>query len=208
MDKRGLWLYKGKQLVVSERRFALSPASPLTQRGAENVFVREPKFEGSRDELISFLSAVVNPSPALRLYTRRASCRDYDHRRFDRNAAASGPGRPGGGATCRCANNLRQIGLALGSHVEAFGTFPPGATLCSDPTMSWCSSGAYNCVQCQGLNWNHFLIAYLDNPKLYDEMVSFATTNANEVDDLEWDSTSTTQEQARRTSPSISAPVP
>ena len=65
------------------------------------------------------------------------------------------------GRRAQCGNNLRQIGLALNTHVEKYGAFPPGATLCSDPSRSWCSSGAYNCINCQGPNWNHFLLAEL-----------------------------------------------
>src|ERR1017187_5654215 len=63
------------------------------------------------------------------------------------------------GRRVQCCNNLKQIGLALNAHVATYDAFPPGATLCSDPTRSWCSSGAYNCVNCQGPNWNHFLLA-------------------------------------------------
>ena len=90
------------------------------------------------------------------------------------------------GRRVHCANNLKQIGLALSTHAETYGAFPPGASLCSDPDKSWCSSGAYNCINCQGPNWNHFILEQLEMVDLYHEVVSFATTAANEVDDLEW----------------------
>jgi prepilin-type N-terminal cleavage/methylation domain-containing protein len=86
----------------------------------------------------------------------------------------------------QCGNNLRQIGVALNTYCETYQCYPPGTTLCSDPGNSWCSSGAYNCVNCQGPNWNHFILNQLDMPQLYNEVISFSTTAANEVDDLEW----------------------
>ena len=86
----------------------------------------------------------------------------------------------------QCGNNLRQIGVALNTHVETWGAYPPGATLCSDPTKSWCSSGSYTCINCQGPNWNHFLLNELGMSDLYEEIVAFALAAPNEVDDLEW----------------------
>ena len=90
------------------------------------------------------------------------------------------------GRRAQCANNLRQIGLALNTHVETYGAFPPGATLCSDPQKSWCSSGSYTCINCQGPNWNHFLFAQLDMSDLYEEIVYYSANAPNEVNDLEW----------------------
>ena len=90
------------------------------------------------------------------------------------------------GRLAQCKNNLKQIGLALTIHAETYGAFPPGATLCSDPGRSWCSSGAYNCINCQGPNWNHLILEQLEMVDLYHEVVTFATSAANEVDDLEW----------------------
>jgi prepilin-type N-terminal cleavage/methylation domain-containing protein/prepilin-type processing-associated H-X9-DG protein len=85
----------------------------------------------------------------------------------------------------QCGNNLKQIGLALNTHVETYGAFPPGATLCSDPDHSWCSIGTSQYIGCQGLNWNHFILEQLEMEDLYNEAVWFATNNTNEVDDLE-----------------------
>ena len=47
----------------------------------------------------------------------------------------------------QCANNLRQIGLALNNYVETYGAYPPGTTQCSDPTHSWNSVGGAGLVQ-------------------------------------------------------------
>ena len=92
-------------------------------------------------------------------------------------------GREAGRKT-QCCNNLRQIGVALSAFVETYGSFPPGATLCSDPANSWCSAGtdAGKCIQCQGLNWNHFILNQLDLGAVYDEMVFFAVSTNNAVD--------------------------
>ena len=94
------------------------------------------------------------------------------------------------GRRVECANNLRQIGVALNSHAETWGAYPPGASLCSDPSHSWCSAGAYgvggSCIACQGPNWNHFILNELGMTDLYNEIVTFAEQAPNEVDDLEW----------------------
>jgi prepilin-type N-terminal cleavage/methylation domain-containing protein len=90
------------------------------------------------------------------------------------------------GRRIQCTNNIRQLGLALGTHVEAYGTFPPGASLCSDPGNSWCSSGTVHCVHCQGPNWNHFLLQSLDLDDLWTQVVVCGTGFENEPDELEW----------------------
>jgi len=90
------------------------------------------------------------------------------------------------GRRAQCGNNLRQIGVALNAHVEAYGTFPPGASLCSDPNRSWCSSGTVFCVRCQGPNWNHFIFEQLGMDGFYREVVDSATSYSNEPDELEW----------------------
>jgi prepilin-type N-terminal cleavage/methylation domain-containing protein/prepilin-type processing-associated H-X9-DG protein len=86
----------------------------------------------------------------------------------------------------QCANNLKQIGLALHTHVTTYGTFPPGATLCSDPDRSWCSSGSVFCVNCQGPNWNHLVLDELGQGDLASEIAWCAENFENEVDELEW----------------------
>jgi len=90
------------------------------------------------------------------------------------------------GRRAQCGNNLRQIGVALNAHAEAQGTYPPGASLCSDPSRSWCSSGTAFCVKCQGPNWNHFIFEQLDMDSYYREVVDSATAYPNEPDELEW----------------------
>jgi prepilin-type N-terminal cleavage/methylation domain-containing protein len=88
----------------------------------------------------------------------------------------------------QCANNIRQLALALRTHEETYGTLPPGASLCSDPSNSWCSSGSSFCITCQGPNWNHYLLQSLDLSELWGEVVAVETSNPNGVDELEFGS--------------------
>ena len=89
------------------------------------------------------------------------------------------------GRRVQCGNNLRQIGQALNVHVETYGAFPPGASLCSDPNNSWCSIGTTQYITCQGPNWNHFILEQLEQDALYAEVVYMAQTNGNLVDECE-----------------------
>lgn len=64
----------------------------------------------------------------------------------------------------QCANNLKQIGLALHSYHEAIGTFPPGCVMdqgcCNYPT---------------GTNWAIAILPHLDNQNLFAKYDQNAT---------------------------------
>jgi prepilin-type N-terminal cleavage/methylation domain-containing protein len=97
------------------------------------------------------------------------------------------------GRRIQCSNNLRQLGLALGVHEEAYSTFPPGASLCSTSGAYgsggvWCSSGTSYCLNCQGPNWNHYLLQDLDLSDLWAQVYTLTTGPyiGNEPDELEW----------------------
>jgi prepilin-type N-terminal cleavage/methylation domain-containing protein/prepilin-type processing-associated H-X9-DG protein len=93
-------------------------------------------------------------------------------------------GREAGRKT-QCANNLRHIGVALSTHAETYGAFPPGATLCSNPELSWCSTGSdLYCSYCQGPNWNHFILDQLGENTMFAGMLACATTKNNLPDRL------------------------
>src|SRR5262249_32882945 len=57
----------------------------------------------------------------------------------------------------QCANNLRQIGLALQGHVVANKAFPPGMK--------------EGCYQCGPWAWSAFILPYMDARSVYDRLV-------------------------------------
>src|SRR5215471_6959227 len=58
-------------------------------------------------------------------------------------------------ARIKCSNNLKQIGLALHNYAETNGRFPPG----------------YNGVGLKpGWGWAAFLLPYVDQQALYDQL--------------------------------------
>jgi prepilin-type N-terminal cleavage/methylation domain-containing protein len=59
-----------------------------------------------------------------------------------------------------CANNLRQIGLALQLHVEQEGVFPPGV-------IEWRPTGEGKRRQ---LAWSIFLLPFLEQQAVYDQL--------------------------------------
>ncbi len=89
------------------------------------------------------------------------------------------------GRRTQCTNNLRQIVVALNTHADAYGAFPPGVSLCSNPTRAWCVGGEDVCQQCQGPNWNELLFEFLELKQEYKEILTIAQNYTNVVDDLE-----------------------
>lgn len=89
------------------------------------------------------------------------------------------------GRRTQCVNNLRQIVVALNTHADAYGAYPPGVSLCSDPTRAWCVGGEDVCQQCQGPNWNELLFEFLELKQEYKEVLTIAQNYTNVPDDLE-----------------------
>ncbi|QDS98188.1 DUF1559 domain-containing protein [Adhaeretor mobilis] len=63
----------------------------------------------------------------------------------------------------QCANNLKQIGLALQNHDSSHGEFPKGVQ--SGPALS----SSHNPVR-TGTNWKTFILPFLEQGALYDQL--------------------------------------
>ena len=103
---------------------------------------------------------------------------------------------------------LGRLPLRLSNHVDVYGAFPPGSSLCSDPNKAWCVGGQDACQLCQGPNWNHLLFEFLEEKAAYDEVVWFAKTTPTWLMTWNMDTPTITPELARRTLLSICARVP
>lgn len=57
----------------------------------------------------------------------------------------------------QCANNLKQVGLALQNHVTATKTFPSGVQ--------------QGCYQCEPWAWSAMILAYMEEKKIYAQLV-------------------------------------
>ena len=71
----------------------------------------------------------------------------------------------------QCANNFKQIGLALHNYHDANSTFPPGAIQCEPHFMGNSCPGLY-----QGKDWSALILAYLEEHEVYDKW-DLATDN-------------------------------
>ncbi len=67
----------------------------------------------------------------------------------------------------QCANNLKQIGVALAQHEENYGCFPPGIGIAFSPSQAWLTGGAQSGVTCQGPPWTVNILAQLEQESLW-----------------------------------------
>jgi len=67
-----------------------------------------------------------------------------------------------------CMNNLKQMGIALHNHHDAFGTFPPGGV----------TNGAC-CATQSGATWTIYILPYIEQQALYDKYDLTQTNESN-----------------------------
>ncbi len=83
----------------------------------------------------------------------------------------------------QCANNMRQIALALVNHEVIHGTFPPGVPICSGRPLKTLGTQTGN--SCSGPTWAMSLLPFLDEKPMWDRVVACMDTQWNACDDCE-----------------------
>jgi prepilin-type N-terminal cleavage/methylation domain-containing protein len=76
-----------------------------------------------------------------------------------------------------CASNLKQIGMAIQSHLGATRRFPPGI---SRPTAD-ATGAAWHANNQAGWGWSTFIMPYMEASNLYDEIVGSGALIAGRV---------------------------
>ncbi|HYW81232.1 MAG TPA: DUF1559 domain-containing protein, partial [Thermoguttaceae bacterium] len=82
-----------------------------------------------------------------------------------------------------CTNKLKQIGTALQTHHEAYGSFPPGVPSCTH--NNWITGGQEAGAFCQGPNWACNILAEMGEQKLAQWVMDVMETEAMAAEDLE-----------------------
>lgn len=83
----------------------------------------------------------------------------------------------------QCSNNLRQIGMALQSHHEAYGCFPPGVPSCSENT--WITGGVQEGADCQGPIWAVNILAQMGETGMYQHVYDCMEVHRHCADSIE-----------------------
>lgn len=79
----------------------------------------------------------------------------------------------------KCSNNLKQIGIALHNYHTTYECFPPGQTGWTDaatanPFVPGMTSGGRLC-------WVIYILPYIEQPNLYNELYTWMVTNKNVI---------------------------
>ena len=82
-----------------------------------------------------------------------------------------------------CASNLKQIGLALATHEETFGSFPPGVPSCSKD--DWIGGGTQAGFPCAGPNWLTNILAGMEHNDMFQYARNAMVHQWHGPDDLE-----------------------
>ena len=84
-----------------------------------------------------------------------------------------------------CANNLKQIGVALLHHHETFTSFPPGVPSCSHANWSTGTQDAGAKGYCDGPNWASNIFDQIEQPVLAEWVFEAMEYFPSAADDLE-----------------------
>ncbi len=82
-----------------------------------------------------------------------------------------------------CANNLKQIGLALLQHNELYRSLPPGVPSCTH--RNWITGAQEAGAFCEGPNWASNIFAHIEEPLLAEWVYECMDSHASAADDLE-----------------------
>lgn len=82
-----------------------------------------------------------------------------------------------------CANNLRQISLAILQHNENYRSLPPGVPSCTH--RNWITGAQEAGAYCEGPNWASNIFAYIEEPTLAEWVFECMEKYASAADDLE-----------------------
>jgi len=83
-----------------------------------------------------------------------------------------------------CANNLKQIGIALANHEAQYGSFPPGVPHLDDPDNIYGVGGCGDWVGV-GPNWACNILGFMERPDLYEAVRECAWREPSVADGLE-----------------------
>ena len=70
--------------------------------------------------------------------------------------------------TMQCANNVKQIALAMNIYHESFKSLPPGNLFCEELADKACHH--INSIYCGSIGWPAFILAQLEQTALYDQV--------------------------------------
>ncbi len=82
-----------------------------------------------------------------------------------------------------CADNLKQIGVALAIFEQTYGSYPPGVPNCSK--LNWVQGGTQAGAHCAGPNWQMNILAKMEHQDLYQHVKNSMMTQWNAADDTE-----------------------